>query len=255
MENKFLHSPELPDSPSWITPETPPPHVFLSDDECACFSDYEANQSQKEACCDNPSKEADVVAIDLTRPPPPAKKQITDFFKPIDQQSSKKTMPYFLQRYNSSSISNSKHAVRPSRSDSESSGPGPSKPKTVQSHKIASKRSAVNKTYSLAKKMAVLLEYVAKYSESEAACHFEIPRTTLRGWKGLDKQPIERAGSSTKKKGKNKTGAGRPISYGDDLDEELNQWILEMRDLNLPVSNKQIQRKAIEVIQPSHPTF
>ena len=172
MENKFLHSPKLPDSPSWITPQTPPPHVFLNDDECACFSNYEANQSQKEACCDNPSKEADIVAIDLTRPPPPAKKKITDFFKPIDQQSSKKTMPYFLQRYNPSSISN----LKPSKS----SGPRPSKPKTVQSHKIASKRSAVNKTYSLAKKMAVL-EYVAKYSESEAACHFEIPRTTLRG--------------------------------------------------------------------------
>ena len=46
--------------------------------------------------------------------------------------------------------------------------------------------------------MAVLT-YVAKFSESGAAHHFEIPHTTLRGWKGLDKQPTERAGLLTKK--------------------------------------------------------
>ena len=42
-----------------------------------------------------------------------------------------------------------------------------------------------------------------------------------------------------KKKRKNKSGAGRPITYGEDLDLSLYQWVLEM--------------KAIEMIKPSHP--
>ena len=108
----------------------------------------------------------------------------------------------------------------------------------------------VNKTYTLLRKLEVLW-YVANSSEAEASRHFGIPCITIQGWKGLDKQPRDRKS----KKRKNKGGAGRPITYGEDLDLSLYQWVLEMRDLNLPVHNSQIKRKAIKMIKPSHPSF
>ena len=108
----------------------------------------------------------------------------------------------------------------------------------------------VNKSYTLLRKLEVL-RYVANSSEAEASHHFGIPRTTIQGWKGLDKQPRDRRN----KKRKNKDGAGPPITYGEDLDLSLYQWLLEMRDLNLPVHNSQIKRKAIKMIKPSHPSF
>ena len=93
-------------------------------------------------------------------------------------------------------------------------------------------------------------------SEAEAARHFGIPRTTIRGWKGLDKQPVDRTRKkSHAKKGKNKAGAGRPLSYNEDIDMELCQWILEMCDLHLPVQRKHVQRKAMALIQPTQPSF
>ena len=79
-----------------------------------------------------------------------------------------------------------------------------------------------------------MLRYVANSSEAEASRHFGIPCTTIQGWKGLDKQPRDRKS----KKRKNKGGAGRPTTYGEDLDLSLYQWVLEMRDLNLPVHNQ-----------------
>ena len=94
-------------------------------------------------------------------------------------------------------------------------------------------RSAVNKTYSLAAKLDVL-KYVTLHSESEASRHFDIPRTTIRGWKGLDKRPAEKKNSLTKK-GANKVGAGQPLSYDEKVDMEICEWVLEMRDLHLPI--------------------
>ena len=104
--------------------------------------------------------------------------------------------------------------------------------------KGARTRSVVNKTYTLSRKLEVL-HYVANFSETGASCHFGIPRTTIQGWKGLDKQPKEK--STLKKKRKNKSGVGRPITYGEDLNMSLYQWVLEMRDLHLPVHNAQIK--------------
>ena len=56
-------------------------------------------------------------------------------------------------------------------------------------------------------------------------------------------------------KGKNKAGAGCPISYSDDLEENVAQWILEMRDMNMPLQRKHVQWKALAIIQPHLPTF
>ena len=84
-----------------------------------------------------------------------------------------------------------------------------------------------------------VLHYVANSSETEALRHFGILRNTIQGWKGLDKQLKEK--STLKKKRKKKSGVGRPITYGEDMNMSLYQWVLEMRDLHLPVHNAQIK--------------
>ena len=105
-------------------------------------------------------------------------------------------MPYFMQRYCPqlpSTLVQDRAAEEPS-----SSRGTPSTSDSVV-FKVKGKRSAVNKTYSLAWKLEVL-KYVGQYSESEAACHFDISRTTIHGWKDLDKKPVDKMSYSHKKK-------------------------------------------------------
>jgi hypothetical protein len=99
-----------------------------------------------------------------------------------------------------------------------------------------------------------VLDFAKAHSESEASRHFKIARTTLRLWIGLELLPKEKLKSSTK--GKHlKKGSGRPLSYNPALEEELVQWILESRDLHIPVSRKMIQQKALSLISHSNPGF
>jgi hypothetical protein len=252
MDNDHLHSPRLPDSPSWFSPSTPPRHVsWGSDEEDSCkFSEPECHiniDSKKEY----PTDPEEFDTIDLTQPLPPPKKLLTDYYKRAAHPSSTGRMPYFLQSYNPRPTS-SVPQVPKEHSAGQSSTHESQGSSSTSSLKGKNKRSAVNKTYSLARKFEVL-NYVAKFSESEAARHFDIPRTTIRGWKGIDRSAAEKA--SLRRKGKNLSGAGRPLTYGEELDMSIYQWILEMRDLNLPVQAKQIKRKAIEMIKPTQPTF
>ena len=203
MEEEFLHSPGLPDSPTWIAPDTPVREACSSDKECGIFSDLDV--------------------IDLTSLPQ-HKKRLPDYFQPTKGKS-KRGMPYSLQQYNPrpavvtpcSYADDRTTGKLPSPNDPSDLGPSASNPQS----KGKSKCSTVNETYTLAQKLDVL-KYAGRHSESEAGRHFGIPRTTIRGWKGLDQQPRNMKISQARK-GKNKEGAGRPLSYGEDLDMELCQ--------------------------------
>jgi hypothetical protein len=97
-----------------------------------------------------------------------------------------------------------------------------------------------------------VLDFVKAHNESEASRHFKIPRTMLRSWKGMDSLPKEK--SKQKKKGQHlKKGAGRPLSYSPALEEEIVQWVLESRDLHVPIPRKTIQTKALTIIGCSNP--
>ena len=189
--------------------------------------------------------------MDLTLPRS-KKRKLTDYFTPASTPT--RGMPHFLQRYNPQ-----RSAIKRRDLFQDDTGGGPSRegPSAISgpstSHNNPGERSTVNKTYTLAKKLEIL-QYVCSHSETEAARHFEIPRTTIRGWKGLDRQPIDRK-KSRKRKGKNKAGAGRPLSYSEDLEDELIQWILEMQDMNLPIQRQHVQRRAKALIQPHLATF
>ena len=49
--------------------------------------------------------------------------------------------------------------------------------------------------------------------------------------------------------------SGRPLSYSEDIEDQLLQWILEARDQQLPIQRKAIQRKVLGLIQPQKLQF
>ena len=180
----------------------------------------------------------EIVDLTLPTPSPKKKKLITKCFKPNKRLPQSGGTPYFLQRYNPQPAPAFGLATGQSSTLPSSSIEPATEVSTDGKKKGAGTRSVVNKTYTLSKKLEVL-HHVANFSETEASRHFGILRTTIQGWKGLDKQPKEK--STLKKKRKNKSGVGRPITYGEDLNMSLYQWVLEMRDLHLPVHNAQIK--------------
>ena len=120
---------------------------------------------------------------------------------------------------------------------------------------MAKGRRATYKLYSFARKLEVIA-YAKANTEAKAARHFQIPRTTIRVWKGLDVSPANYTKRSLKAKGKHiRKGAGRPLSYAQQFEEELVQWILESRDQQIPIQRKTIQHKALAIIKPHCPSF
>ncbi len=57
------------------------------------------------------------------------------------------------------------------------------------------------------------------------------------------------------KKTFNMKGQGRKISYPQDLEDSIVQWVLEMRDLQLAVSSEMLKQQAKVLITPIVPTF
>lgn len=98
-------------------------------------------------------------------------------------------------------------------------------------------------TYTAQKRLEVR-EYIAAYGTSirQASKDFNIPKSTI--------QDI----ISGKAKALAK-GAGRPLSYGPEKEQAIVSWILEMRDLHLPVSVAEVRQKAMEVVGEDNPSF
>lgn len=112
----------------------------------------------------------------------------------------------------------------------------------------ASKARKLRSTYSNAVRFEVL-EYLGTG---------ESVRATARAF-GIPKSTIKKTGypeDKSKQKGvHNKAGAGRPLNYPKFVDEELLAWILNMRDLQIPISCTDIQIKGKELITPHNLKF
>ena len=52
-----------------------------------------------------------------------------------------------------------------------------------------------------------------------------------------------------------KKGAGRPITYGAGIDDQLLVWLLDACDKQLPITSQVLKAKALELISPTHPEF
>ena len=189
-----LRSPHLHETPPH--PDTSPGHISWRD------NDLELSRFRGDS-------EGSAV-VDLTLPELKKPRKLTDYFALAMTRPTR--MPYFLQQYKPQEPVTKAHEDGTGGGSNRESPAAILGPSTIHGNQC--KRSAVNKTYTLAQKLEVL-QYVRTYFEAEAARHFEIPWTTIQGWKGLDRQPIDRK-KSRKKKGKNKAGSGRLLSYSED---------------------------------------
>ena len=89
---------------------------------------------------------------------------------------------------------------------------------------------------------------------------YKVARSTIYGWKDVDKIPAAVAKAKRKfpssRKGKHlKKGAGRPMTYSKEIDENLLAWVLKQRDLHLPVRRLELKLKAKALICPTYPNF
>ena len=188
-----------------------------------------------------PEDVIDLCDSNTENPPKPKGRKITDFFKPRSHSTRKDIR----------SFGASQHCSLPKDLSKQSTG---STAVITTQAKSKGKRSSVYTTYTLGKKFEVLEYIKLGHTDAEAARYFGIARTTIRSWKGMECEPKQRIAS--KLKGKHaKKGSGRPLSYNFALKDKLVQWILESRNLQLPVQRKAIQEKAVALIQPTNPEF
>ena len=80
-----------------------------------------------------------------------------------------------------------------------------------------------------------------------AAKHFTIPRTTIARWMVDEYFEVTKRGV--------KKGAGWPLTYSMEIGEQLLVWVVENRDLHLPVTIPRLQAKAMELISTECPDF
>ena len=93
-----------------------------------------------------------------------------------------------------------------------------------------------------------VVQYAKKYSIYLACQHFNLSTGTVGPWMSLDL-------SSAKSTVFRRNGAGRKLSYPEEKELELVQWVLEQRDLHLAVTIQNIVDQAATVIQPINPSF
>lgn len=106
------------------------------------------------------------------------------------------------------------------------------------------------KRYTEKRKQEIREHYLLTESYAETAKAFNLNESTVRNIVKTTK----RDGTKLSDSG-NRPGAGRPLTYPKEVENELVAWILGMLDLHLPVSILAMQEKAKKVIQPHNPTF
>ena len=238
----LLASPRLPSTPP--IPATPIREENDFDEE----TDGQWSPCQDDIVC--------ISSSSSESSPPRPKKLITDFFNRTSAVQ-EKSMPSFLCQFNP--LTNAQKSLPPCSVNKE---PGqaqqpamPCSSSNSAGNKEKKKRSAVYKTYTLRQKLEVL-DYVKSFSESQAANHFGIPRTTISSWKGINLQPKHHPNADPKTKGKHLVkGSGRPLSYPQHVEEQIVAWVLQMRDLQLPIQRKDIIRQAKRLISPHQSNF
>ena len=89
-----------------------------------------------------------------------------------------------------------------------------------------------------------------------ASRRYGVSRSTIYGWKDIDKEPATKKKVSTTTNGKHtKKGAGRHLSYSQEIYEELLSWVLHQRDLQIVVRKEDIQFIAKLMLSERCPSF
>ena len=161
--------------------------------------------------------------------PLPKRRKITDFFSKSTPEQNHQ-FPVALRCFQPTDVlRRTRHAVgRPRKARaanaSTASGSSTQSAEGEEVDRTKSKEAMVYRSYSLRQKIEVV-KYAREHSETAASQRYGIPRSTIFGWRNIDKEPIETAKNKnfpTVKKGKPiKKGAGRHISYRQDIEVEL----------------------------------
>ena len=126
--------------------------------------------------------------------------------------------------------------------------PSPAKPSPPVT--IPDKFKCSYKKYNLAMKMQVI-ELADLHGQRVISRLFGIPKSTLGGWQHT--LPNISGSTHCQKTGR-KLGSGGKTPFTE-LDEELSAWVMNLRDLHLPVSVQLIKAEAIRRFKPKHPDF
>ena len=99
------------------------------------------------------------------------------------------------------------------------------------------------------KQKRTVVSYAKAHSVTAATKHFSIPRTTINRWMvdGYFNRKVSKKGV--------KKGGGRPITYSSEIEEKILTWVLENRDLQLPITIPLLRAKGLELLKEDHPNF
>ena len=95
-------------------------------------------------------------------------------------------------------------------------------------------------------------EYARHHGLRPAEAKFGIHRRNIGRWLKIR---VDEVKQRKKRKKSNQPGQGRKLSYPVELDEKLLQWLLELRDLQVPVSTEMLKQKAHLLISSVVPSF
>ena len=101
-------------------------------------------------------------------------------------------------------------------------------------------------TYSSDQKQEVVI-YARETTVREAARKYNVPRSTVQVWC--------KHGGQTKREKRFPGGGGRRLSYSNETDDKLLQWVLRQQELGTPVTRDAIQAQARSLIRDQCPDF
>lgn len=101
-------------------------------------------------------------------------------------------------------------------------------------------------TYSTDQKQEVV-NYAKETTVREASRKYNVPRSTVQVWC--------KHGPPVKKEKRSPGGGGRRLSYSNETDEKLLQWVLRQQDKGTPVTRDAIQAQARLLVRDECPEF
>ena len=105
------------------------------------------------------------------------------------------------------------------------------------------------KRYTKKTKLKIREHYLLMQNYATTAKEFGVNESTVRT---IVKTPTRNCKLNDKG---HHSGAGRPLTYPLEVEKDILSWLLELRDLHVPVSILTLQEKTKRVVHPCNPTF
>ena len=109
----------------------------------------------------------------------------------------------------------------------------------------------LHRRYTDVQKMKVA-EYARHHGVRPAEKKFGIHRRNIARWLEIR---LDKVKERKRRKKSNRPGQGRKLTYPEEIDDRLRQWLLEARDLQVAVSCEMLKQKARLSIRPVQPDF